>query len=182
MKKIAIFTLLAVLIFPIVATHKQSVPTNLSELQRMSIDHLEYGLCLTFWDPKFWGINARRPVEQARLIHEQLIAKVKEVQAKKPSANFEAVGKKLDKEYDAKIVHQCAKLEQRKRETDSYGTMRVTQALLGRFPVRFNAQTFYQNACSCDNFYQTLTNEQLAQLYKGTMPEGFKDRVWDKIK
>ena len=179
MKKLVIVFLMVIYALSISA-HK-NVPHDLSELERMPLDRLEDGLCLTHWDPKVWGVSGIRPVEQARLIHERFMAKVKEVRAENASANFEVVGKSLDKEYDAKFVHQCAKLEQRKRKTGSYGTMWVTSTPFG-VPVKCNAQTFYQNACCFDNFYQSLTDKQLEQLYRATAPQGLKNWLRDKFK
>lgn len=158
-----------------------TVSVNAAKPKRMPIERLQFGLCLTFWEPKIWGWGEHKtdPRKEARAIHERLTVKVEKYRKKK--VDFESIGKSLDKKYDAIIVHQCAVLEKRKRQTGSAGFIRVPNMFYFNFPTKFDAEPFCKNACSFDDFYQSLTDEQLDQLIKGTRPN-IMGRLWNKIK
>jgi hypothetical protein len=158
-----------------------TISVNAAKPKRIPIENLQWGLCLTFWEPKIWGWGEHKidPRKEARAIHERLVAKVEKWPNKK--INFESVGKSLDKKYDVIIVHQCAVLEKRKRQTGSAGFIRVPNPLFFNFPTKFDAEPFCNNACSFDNFYQSLTDDELDQLIKGTRPN-IMGRLWNKIK
>lgn len=149
-----------------------------NEYKKVPIERLKYGLCLTFWEPKIWGWDERtkiEPVKIARRIHENLISKVEKAQRCNKVIDYIKIGKSLNKDYDAVIVHQCTILEQRKRKTGTCGTI-WARGLVG-IPIRFDAEPFCQNACSFDGFYQSLTDSELEQLRKGTAPRGFFSRL-----
>lgn len=169
---------------PLFVSLVTTIPLFSAEQHRIPIERLEYGLCLTFWEPKIWGWGEHKmdPREEARLIHERLTAAVKKKQQHNGSVDFESIGKSLDKKYDAIIVHQCAVLEKRKRQTGTVGFIRVPNMFFYGFPTRLNAEPFYENACIFDDFYQTLTDDELDRLIRGTQPKNFIGRVWNKIK
>jgi hypothetical protein len=158
-----------------------TIPAIAAKPKRIPIENLQWGLCLTFWEPKIWGYGEHKidPRKEAREIHERLVAKVEKLRNKK--IDFESIGKSLDKKYDAIIVHQCAVLEKRKRQTGSAGFIRVPNPLFFNFPTKFDAEPFCNNACSFDDFYQSLTDDELDQLIKGTQPN-IMGRLWNKIK
>jgi hypothetical protein len=172
-KSLCILSLLVATVF--------TIPVSAVAPKKMPIETLQWGLCLTFWEPKIWGYGEHKidPRKEARAIHERLVAKVEKYRNKK--IDFGSVGKSLDKKYDAIIVHQCAVLEKRKRQTGSAGFIRVPNPLFFNFPTKFDAEPFCNNACSFDDFYQSLTADELDQLIKGTQPN-IMGRLWNKIK
>jgi len=161
-----------------------AAPVIAVEQKRIPIDKLQYGLCLTFWEPKIWGWGEDKmdPRKEAHSIHERLAAAVKVARCRDKNVDFKSIGQSLNKKYDAIIVHQCAVLEKRKRQTGSVGFIKVPNMFFYNFPTKFDAEPFYNNACSCDGFYQSLTDEQLDQLIQGTQPKGFMGRLWNTIK
>jgi hypothetical protein len=168
----------------LIITCVSAVPVIAAKPKRMPIETLQWGLCLTFWEPKIWGSgeDKRDPRKEARAIHERLVAAVEVKRCNNKKVNFESIGKSRDKKYDAIIVHQCAVLEKRKRQTGSVGFIRVADPFYFNFPTKFDAENFCNNACSFDDFYQSLTDDELDQLIKGTQPRNVMGRLWNKLK
>jgi hypothetical protein len=164
-----------------------------TEEKTMHIERLKYGLCLKKWDRIFWGVKTKLPKHIAREIHERLVAVVGIAKAQNHVVDFEAIGKSLDQEYDAVIVHQCTILEQRMREIGRSGVVDINCkslidyglcCMLG-YSKKSSGRNFYNNACCFDDFYQSLTDEQLECLRKGTeasaVQAGWVDWLRDKL-
>jgi hypothetical protein len=144
-----------------------------AEKYKISLNHLKFALCHNHLDGHMYGIYAvQKAQEQAQQIHDRLKALVNN---NVTGNNFQRVVQSLDKDIDAPIVHQCGIIEKSIRETGQAAAVYAVKAWSikgGVFGMAepFSGEIFYKNAASFDDYYKTLSNEQLDQLIAGTKP------------